>query len=149
MMTIGKTGIKQQIETRFRDGGAALAIILLNTEGHYTLTSLATAYTAIKLKQNLVLLRIVYTNKMWPTTKYLKQIVGMLIGSFDHPALKSKIVIGQLEHDINIKILFFANTISASYIRCLWVLQKNLGKIKKKRAMQLFFRVRCEVAFHV
>lgn len=47
---------------------------------------------------------------MWPTTKYLKQIVGMLIGSFDHPALKSKIVIGQLEHDINIKILFFANT---------------------------------------
>ena len=70
---------------------------------------------------------------MWPTTKYLKQIVGMLIGSFDNPALKSKIVIGQLEHDINIKILFFENIISASYIRCLWVLQKNLGKIKKKK----------------
>lgn len=50
MMTIGKTGIKQQIETRFRDGEAALAIILLNTEGHYTLFSFATAYTAMKLK---------------------------------------------------------------------------------------------------
>lgn len=121
-MTIGKTGIKQQIETRFRDGGAAFAIILLNTEGHYTLTSLATASTAIKLKQNLVLLRIVYTNKMWPTTKYLKQIVGMLIGSFDHPALKSKIVIGQLEHDIKILKSFSLRTLSASYIRCLWVL---------------------------
>jgi len=49
-MTIGKTGIKPQIETRFRDGGAAFAFILLNTEGHYTIFSFATAYTAMKLK---------------------------------------------------------------------------------------------------
>lgn len=137
-MTIGKTGIKQQMWNKISRWRCCLS----NHSAEYRRTLhpylLSNCLTAIKLKQNLVLLRIVYTNKMWPSTKYLKQIVGMLIGSFNHPALKSKIVIGQLEHDINIKILFFANTISASYIRCLWVLQKTLEILKKKSDAFIF-----------